>query len=152
MNGTGMSVRSARQPFASSTSARRRGQRQARKDTVPELALRRALHARGLRYLVHRRPLPALRRVADVVFPRAKVAVFVDGCFWHGCPEHGYQPRVNSWYWQPKLEQNRQRDLDTTRQLEGGGWVVVRVWEHEAPEEVSQRIEALVRHRRAARS
>jgi DNA mismatch endonuclease (patch repair protein) len=116
------------------------------------LALRRVLHGLGLRYLVHRRPLPGLRRSADVVFPRARVAVFVDGCFWHGCPEHGCRPKVNDWYWQPKLASNQQRDADTNRQLEAAGWAVVRIWEHEDPQVAAQRVEALVRIRARHRS
>lgn len=140
-----MSVPRPTGPFASSATARRRGQQQSRRDTAPELALRRALHRLGLRYLVHRRPLAGLPRIADIVFPRAHVAVFVDGCFWHGCPEHGVQPRVNDWYWQPKIAGNRQRDADTSRRLDAAGWTVVRVWEHEEPSEAAARIARLVR-------
>jgi DNA mismatch endonuclease (patch repair protein) len=91
--------------------------------------------------------VPALRRVADLVFARAKVAVFVDGCFWHGCPEHGNQPQANTWYWKPKLERNQHRDADTARRLEEAGWVAVRVWEHEDPTEAAQRVEQIVRAR-----
>jgi DNA mismatch endonuclease (patch repair protein) len=105
---------------------------QRRVDTGPELALRRALHAFGLRYRVHTAPVPGLRRKADLVFRSARVAVFVDGCFWHGCPEHGRrQHLVNSWYWPGKIARNRQRDEDTDRALGAAGWLVVRVWEHE---------------------
>jgi len=105
--------------------------RLARKDTGPELALRRQLHRRGLRYFVHRRPLPNLRRQADIVFPRAKVAVFVDGCFWHGCAEHGHrQHQTNGWYWPEKIQRNRERDGDTDKQLRCAGWTPVRIWEH----------------------
>ncbi len=107
--------------------------------------MRRVLHRLGLRYLVHRRPLPGLRRTADIVFPRVRVAVFVDGCFWHGCPKHGCRPRVNDWYWQPKIAGNRERDADTDRRLEAAGWVVVRIWEHEEPDEAAVRIQRLVR-------
>jgi len=114
--------------------------------------LRRVLHRLGLRYLVHRRPLPSLRRSADIVFLRSRVAVFVDGCFWHGCPDHGCQPRVNDWYWQPKIAGNKRRDVDTKHQLEAAGWAVVRVWEHEDPRVAAQRIEALVRIRTRHRS
>jgi len=112
-----------------------------RRDTAPELALRRVLHRRGLRYYVHRRPLAGLRREADVVFPRARVAVFVDGCFWHGCPEHGRREhRTNGWYWPQKIERNRARDLDTDARLFAAGWEPVRVWEHEDPERAADRI------------
>jgi DNA mismatch endonuclease (patch repair protein) len=121
-----------RQPFASSEAVRRRMSVQRREGTAPEVALRRALHALGLRYRVHRQPLPALRRKADIVFGPARVAVFVDGCFWHGCPEHGQRRHnVNGWYWPDKIARNRRRDEDTDRALESAGWQVLRIWEHE---------------------
>lgn len=125
-----------RKPFASSEAVARKMSRLARKDTGPELALRRELHGRGLRYFVHRRPLPGLRREADIVFPRVKVAVFVDGCFWHGCSEHGNRRyRTNAWYWPEKIQRNRERDRDTDKQLRRAGWTPVRIWEHvPAPE------------------
>ncbi|MFF2267202.1 very short patch repair endonuclease [Cellulosimicrobium cellulans] len=112
------------------------------KDTKPELALRRILHARGLRYRVTY-PVPGLpRRTIDVAFTRAKVAVFVDGCFWHGCPEHATRPRANSEWWARKLETNMTRDTDTSRVLSELGWTVLRFWEHEEPTAVADRIEA----------
>lgn len=125
-------------------------QDQAARDTQPELALRRLLHASGLRYRVDRAPLPGLRRRADVVFGPAKVAVFVDGCFWHGCPEHGTRPRSNEQWWRDKLERNRRRDLDTDDRLLDAGWQVLRVWEHENPAAAAQRVQAAVRARRSA--
>jgi len=115
------------------------------KDTLAELAVRRALHAKGLRYRVNMRPLPELRRTADVVFTRAKVAVFIDGCFWHACPTHYVEPKVNVDYWRPKIERNRARDLETSGRLEGAGWIVLRFWEHHAPEAVVQEICGVVR-------
>ncbi|GAA5161349.1 very short patch repair endonuclease [Ornithinimicrobium tianjinense] len=103
----------------------------ARRDTAPEVALRRALHAQGRRFRVVY-PVPGnRRRTIDIAFTRAKVAVFVDGCFWHGCPEHGTQPRANSGWWAAKLAANRARDEDTDRLLREAGWRVIRVWEHE---------------------
>jgi DNA mismatch endonuclease (patch repair protein) len=106
-------------------------QAQPSRDTMPEMALRRSLHRRGHRYRVHHRPLPGLNRTADIVFTRARVAVFVDGCFWHGCPLHGTRiPRVNEWYWPAKIARNKARDDDTRTQLEHQGWVVLRLWEH----------------------
>jgi len=115
--------------------------RVARRDTGPELALRRALHRSGLRYYVHRRPVPTLPRRADVVFPTQRVAVFVDGCFWHGCPEHGRREhRTNGWYWPDKIESNRARDRDTDARLLAAGWEPIRVWEHEDPERAVARI------------
>ncbi len=127
--------------FASSEQVHRKMSRLARRDTAPEVALRRELHRLGLRYFVHRRPVPGLRREADIVFPRARMAVFVDGCFWHGCPEHGRREhRTNGWYWPEKIERNRRRDRDTDDQLEEAGWTVVRVWEHEDLSGVAQLI------------
>ena len=99
------------------------------RDTLPELALRRLLHARGLRYRVHARPLPEFRRTADLVFRPARVAVFVDGCFWHRCPEHGTHPKANSDYWTPKLDRNVARDRETDERLRREGWLVIRAWE-----------------------
>lgn len=105
---------------------------QRRQGTAPEVALRQALHTLGLRYRVHRAPVPDLRRKADVVFGPSKVAVFVDGCFWHGCPQHGRRRHdVNSWYWPDKIARNRRRDGDTDRALASAGWLAVRIWEHE---------------------
>lgn len=102
-----------------------------RRDTAPEVALRRQLHAAGLRYRVAY-PVPGQRRrTIDIAFTRQKVAVFVDGCFWHGCPEHGTAPRANSEWWRRKLQANHARDLDTNDLLADLGWTVVRIWEHE---------------------
>src|SRR5579875_2509958 len=135
-----------RAPFASSEAIHGRMSRLARKDTAPELLLRRELHRLGLRYYVHRRPLLELNRAADIVFPKAKVAVFVDGCFWHGCPSHGRrQHRINGWYWPEKIERNVARDRNTDERLQAAGWQVVRVWEHEDPIHVGSIIEALVK-------
>lgn len=112
-----------------------------RRDTAPELALRQELHRQGFRYYIHRRPLPSLRRQADIVFPRAKVAVFVDGCFWHGCPHHGRREhRTNGWYWPEKIARNVERDRDTDKRLVAAGWTVVRVWEHDQAEHGAQLI------------
>ena len=121
-----------REPFASSEAVRSRMSRQRREGTSPELALRRSLYRRGIRYRLHQAPLPTLRRKADIVFGRAKLAVFVDGCFWHGCPQHGRRRHeVNGWYWTKKIARNRDRDRDTDRVLGAAGWRVLRVWEHE---------------------
>jgi DNA mismatch endonuclease (patch repair protein) len=126
-------------------------QAQPSRDTGPELALRRAVHALGLRYRVHQRPLPELRRQADLVFRPARVAVFVDGCFWHGCNQHGRREhRVNGWYWPEKIERNRRRDADTDAHLAAAGWTVVRVWEHEPAAEAALRVAAAVAGQRSA--
>ncbi len=134
-----------RAPFASSEAARQRMKGQRRRNTGPERALRQELHRLGLRYFIHRRPLPEVRREADILFPKAKVAVFVDGCFWHGCPEHGRRVHTtNSWYWPDKIERNMQRDLDTDERLRAAGWCALRVWEHEDPVSTSRRIRTIV--------
>ncbi|AMY20935.1 MULTISPECIES: very short patch repair endonuclease [Nocardiaceae] len=125
------------------TSARLSKQR--RRDTKPELALRRLLHAAGLRYRVDRAPLPGLRRRADVVFTRARVAVYVDGCFWHSCPVHATHPRNNAQWWADKLAGNVARDRDTDRRLEEAGWTVVRIWEHEDPTAAAEKVVRAVR-------
>ena len=114
------------------------------RDTAPEKALRSALHRRGLRFRLDERPIKDLNRRADIVFRSARVAVFVDGCFWHGCPIHGTQPKANAEFWKNKIERNKERDLDTNARLKEAGWAVVRVWEHEDPERVSQEIYNLV--------
>lgn len=119
------------------------------RDTKPELALRRILHSRGLRYFVNRRPLRSLRRTADLVFPGARVAVFVDGCFWHGCPEHHSLARTNSEYWAAKVIGNQTRDADTDERLREAGWLVVRVWEHVPPVDAADEVEQAVRARAA---
>lgn len=118
---------------------------QARRDTKPELALRRELWRRGLRYRVDRPPIAGMRRRADIVFSRQRVAVFVDGCFWHRCPQHSTIPKANRAWWTEKLDRNVARDRDTDRRLLDAGWLVVRVWEHEAAAEAADRVEDAVR-------
>ncbi len=118
-------------------------QLQRERDTVPELALRSELHRRGRRYRVDVPIVPGTRRRVDIVFGRARIAVFVDGCFWHGCPEHGQRAHdVNGWYWPEKIAGNRRRDADTDARLRAAGWAVVRVWEHDDPEQAA----ALIGH------
>lgn len=129
--------------------ARSRMQRQAVRDTQPERELRRALHRRGLRYRLEGQIVPGTRRRVDIVFSRSKVAVLVDGCFWHGCPEHGTLPReVNREFWEAKINKNRERDRDTDARLAGADWQVIRVWEHEDPTEAASRIAEAVAQRR----
>jgi DNA mismatch endonuclease (patch repair protein) len=122
-------------------------ERQGRRDTKPELALRRELWRRGLRYRVDVAPVRGSRRRADVVFTRAKVAVYVDGCYWHSCPVHATVPKANRDWWEAKLKANVQRDRDTDDRLRDAGWVVARVWEHEAVAEAADRVENVVRGR-----
>jgi DNA mismatch endonuclease (patch repair protein) len=119
--------------------------RQRRHDTGPEMALRSELHRRGLRFRVHLRPVSGVRREADIVFPGARVAVFVDGCFWHGCPEHRTYPRRNAPFWLEKIEANRRRDIETDTLLSRAGWHSVRVWEHEPARAAADTVEAVVR-------
>ena len=115
------------------------------RDTSPELAVRRLLHAAGLRYRVDHRPEPSLRRTADIVFTKQRVAVFIDGCYWHACPEHRTVARANASYWSEKLARNVARDIDTTERLQDDGWTVLRFWEHEDPDAVAATIAATVR-------
>jgi len=124
-------------PEASSPAALARMRRQGRRDTKPELVIRRLLHARGMRYRVDVSPLPGMRRRADIVFTRARVAVFVDGCFWHGCPLHATKPKANAEWWADKLATNQARDVATDRQLRDAGWTVLRYWEHDGPASVA---------------
>lgn len=122
------------------------------RDTRCELVVRRALHARGYRYFVHRRPIPGLRRTADIVFPTVKLAVFIDGCFWHGCPRHHRLPASHQDYWEAKIATNRARDEATDRALADHGWTVIRVWEHEAVDEVVEQIATTASRLRAGRT
>ncbi len=110
------------------------------RDTRPELAVRRAAHALGLRYRVSVRPIPTLRRTADLVFTRARIAVLVDGCFWHGCPEHYTVAVTNADFWAAKVTRNRDRDVQTSGLLREAGWTVLRFWEHEDPAETARAI------------
>lgn len=119
------------------------------RDTRPELAVRRAVHRLGLRYRIAV-PLGAVglpRRSADMLFRRSRVAVFVDGCFWHGCPIHHTQARANRPYWSAKVLRNRQRDADTDQRLLEAGWLSLRVWEHEDPMSAAARIAEAVQGR-----
>ncbi|MFK4116473.1 MULTISPECIES: very short patch repair endonuclease [Streptomyces] len=122
--------------------------RQGSRDTAPEVAVRKLLHASGLRYRVNV-PVPGIpRRTIDIAFPRAKVAIFLDGCFWHGCPEHATHPKANADWWRAKLDKNMSRDADTTQHLIGAGWTVLRFWEHESVDEVARRIADVVAAKR----
>jgi DNA mismatch endonuclease (patch repair protein) len=123
--------------------------RQAVMDTAPERLLRQELRKLGFGYRLHRRPLPALRRSADIVFVGARVAVFVDGCFWHGCPDHKGMPQSNAAWWTEKIARNRERDSETDECLREAGWVSVRIWEHEDPIPAAARIGRIVKLRRS---
>lgn len=119
------------------------------RDTSPELALRRLVHATGLRYRVAAKPLPGMRRTADLVFRPVKVAVFIDGCYWHGCPDHFVLPKTNTEYWRAKIERNMERDRDTDSRLRAADWTVLRFWEHESAELCAPVVCATVAARRA---
>ena len=127
-----------RAPSASSRAVRRAMQAVASENTSPETLLRCALHTSGLRYRLHARPEHDLRCNADIVFRAAKVCVFVDGCFWHGCPLHFLLPKTHSAWWEEKIQDNRARDERQQQLLEERGWVVVRLWEHEVRTDLSR--------------
>lgn len=126
--------------WASSEHARRTMVANKSRDTKPELRLRSQLHRRGLRFRVDIAPVKGTRRRADVVFTRTRIAVFVDGCFWHGCPDHFIEPKSNADYWRNKILTNVERDRDTDRKLLAAGWTVLRFWEHEEPEKAADEI------------
>jgi len=129
-------------PSSAGVTARMRLQR--RRDTQPEVLVRRLLFAAGARYRVNY-PVPRLRRrTIDIAFTRSRIAVFIDGCFWHGCPDHGTSPRANQEWWAAKIAANHDRDTTTTVHLADEGWLVLRFWEHEDPGSVAARILAEV--------
>lgn len=133
--------------WASSPGRRRNMQGNRSRDTKPELTVRRILHRQGLRYRVGTAPEPGIRRKADIVFTKVRVAVFIDGCFWHGCPEHGRKAfQRNTEYWTNKIASNIARDDDTTARLKIAGWTVLRFWEHEDVAKVSEEIMRIVRN------
>jgi DNA mismatch endonuclease (patch repair protein) len=136
--------RRIRNPSPSSEAALKRMKAAKPRDTAPEKALRSALHKKGLRFRIDVKPIKELNRKADIVFRAAKVAIFVDGCFWHGCPIHGTHAKANAEFWDQKIKQNQERDIDTARQLKAAGWTVIRVWEHEDPEGAAQEIYNIV--------
>lgn len=137
---------SAPYPVPSSEAATTKGRANRRTDTKPERLLRSSLHRRGLRF---RKDLLVKfeggRTHPDIVFTRAGVVVFVDGCFWHRCPQHGSTPKSNADYWVPKLEANVDRDRRVDAALVSDGWTVIRIWEHEDPDEAATRVESAVR-------
>ncbi|WP_432109672.1 very short patch repair endonuclease [Streptomyces sp. AA1529] len=134
--------------WASSAARRRNMQAIRSRDTTPERKIRQLVHAQGARYRVSARPLPGLRRTADMVFRPVKVAVFIDGCYWHGCAEHYVPPKTNSGYWSDKVARNIARDRDTDHKLKEAGWLVLRFWEHEESGDCADKILAEVRERR----
>ena len=131
--------------WASTEASRRTMQSNRGRDTRFELRVRSALHKRGLRYRVNHRPVANIRRTADIVFARSQVAVMLDGCFWHGCPDHFVMPRTNTAWWKAKFARNRERDIETSRLLNDAGWLILRFWEHESTDEIVDKIETTVR-------
>lgn len=136
----------------SSPEASRRMAKVRQKGTGAEVELRHELYRNGLRYRVGYVVMQRPRRVADIAFPGLRIAVFVDGCFWHGCPEHASWPKQNAEFWRHKIETNRSRDADTDARLEANGWKVVRVWEHDSPVTAAEAISKLVAEAKAERS
>jgi len=136
------------EPAPPDEATRRRMRSQARADTKPETAIRTALFHRGLRFRKNVKPIRGLRREVDILFGPSKVAVFVDGCFWHGCPEHSRATKSNTRWWADKIAHNKERDTQTTTLLEALGYEVIRVWEHEDPEAAADRIDERVTERR----
>lgn len=131
--------------LVSSPNVSARMARQRQRETAPELALRRELHRRGLRFRVHY-PLPGMsRRRADILFTRARVVVLVDGCFWHSCPQHASTPVSNAEWWRLKLQRNVARDQDTNDRLRAADWTVLRFWEHEDMVAAADAVEKAVR-------
>ncbi|MBN9239960.1 MAG: very short patch repair endonuclease [Micrococcales bacterium 70-64] len=129
--------------WASSPAVRKSMLGNKRRDTHAELRVRQLLHARGLRYRVDFAPLDKRRR-ADIVFTRLRLVIYIDGCFWHGCPLHYVRPKTNADYWLPKIERNVERDLEYSARLRDAGWTVLRFWEHEPPVEVADAISGAV--------
>ncbi len=118
------------------------------KGTSAEIDLRKALHSKGMRYRLHVQLLTKPRRVADIVFSSTRIAIFVDGCFWHGCPEHASWPKSNADFWREKIETNRARDADTDQRLRSLGWTVIRIWAHENADDAADSIAQIIEARR----
>ena len=116
----------------------------AQRDNMAERAVRSALHRAGYRFRLHQRIVPGTRRTVDIVLPRYRIALFVNGCFWHGCRRHATWPKRNAEFWQQKIEANRARDADTDRRLRKNGWTVVRIWEHDEPDEAVNEVAARI--------
>jgi DNA mismatch endonuclease, patch repair protein len=129
----------------SSAETRARMQSVRQRDNASERQIRSLLHKLGFRFRTHRAVVPGLRRNADLVFVSARIAVFIDGCFWHSCPLHRTIPKTNKKWWVTKLAANQLRDIDTNAKFKKHGWKVVRIWEHEDPNKAALRIASAVR-------
>ncbi len=130
--------------WASSEPARKSMKGNRSRDTKPELAVRHLIHAAGLRYRVDYRPIPTINRRADIVFTRQRIAVFIDGCYWHGCPIHYVASKTNPDYWASKISRNIERDTQTDELLCEHGWTPIRFWSHEPPTSVAAAILAIL--------
>lgn len=146
-----ISEKSITRPRPSSDAALNRMKAAKPRDTAAEKAVRSALHRRGLRFRIDTKPIKELNRRADIIFRPERIAIFIDGCFWHGCPMHGTQAKANAEFWRLKIKRNQERDLDTTKKLEECGWKVIRIWEHEDPEEAAQKIYNLIKDKSNAK-
>lgn len=135
----------------SSPDSSRRMAKVRQKSTSAEISLRRELYRRGLRYRIDYKVIDKPRRVADVAFPGLKIAVFVDGCFWHGCPLHATWPKQNAEFWRQKIEANRLRDADTSARLVADGWTVLRFWGHESPSDAASLVAQTVASAKSSR-
>jgi len=140
-------ARATYESWASSPAVRLVMRANRKRDTKPEIALRSAIHRAGLRFRITQRVDVGAPVVVDILFRRAKVAVFVDGCYWHGCPLHGTSPRTNPGYWIPKIARNRERDIRIDDLLTRAGWLPIRVWEHEEFDQVVPKVVSAVRRR-----
>lgn len=127
-------------PAASSPAARKRMQATAQKGNRSERRLRSALHVEGIRFRNHYRIAALPRRSIDIALVGVKIAIFIDGCFWHGCPRHGTRPKSNWAWWKTKINTNQLRDRDTNVKLRKAGWKVMRVWEHQPVDVIMLRI------------
>lgn len=143
--------RSGAASWASSPAVRRNMQANRGRDTAPEIAVRRLLHAHGLRYRVNTALDFDRRRRADITFPRLRLAIFIDGCYWHGCAEHFQTPKTNTEFWLHKIGSNQARDRSTDATLRGAGWTVLRFWEHDDPVTVAEQVAATVQELRGIR-
>lgn len=140
--------RGLRNPLPSSDAALMRMKASKPRNTGPEIAIRYELHKKGLRYRIDVRPLESLNRRADIVFRSIKLAIFIDGCFWHGCPLHGTLPKANAEFWELKIARNIERDRDTDFKLISAGWKVIRVWEHEDPKTAAENISIYIQNKK----
>lgn len=136
-------------PKPSSSAAKSRMEAAKPKNTLPEIKLQTALAELGINFETDVKPIEDLHRRADVLIREGKIAIFVDGCFWHGCPIHGTQAKANAEFWADKIKRNQERDLDTNEHLEAAGWTVIRIWEHEDPNDAAKQIADIIKEKKS---